>query len=416
MQDQPVRNQSSVYSLPRWSITQWLVDAGPDVPTDIRVALIQSLYGTLPIFAGGVINTIAVSVLIATRLPRPSMLAWAALEILLCGARLFVLILGHRAAARGRQTPTDVYILLGVLWAFSVGYGAFISVTSGDWVAATLACLSAAAMVGGICFRNFGAPRLVAVMILLSLGPCALGAVLSGEPILLIVAFQIPFYLVSMTIAAFRLNRLLVTTMQAERENEYRARHDALTGLSNRTGLLHALEARSPGKDRPLTLFYLDLDGFKTVNDSYGHAAGDQLLKVVASRLQRLVPPGDVVARIGGDEFVIISTTSERQDALRFGDSIIAGVSGTDYDVGDGIATIGVSIGIALLPQHGENLETLLRSADTALYDAKSRGGACCSIAAGPKPRVSSPSPVDGIDVCGMDGTSRQHLEAVQTR
>src|SRR3990167_9450630 len=101
MQDQVVRNQSSVYSLPRWSITRWLVDAGPDVPTDIRVALIQSLYGTLPIFAGGVINTIAVSVLIAMRLPRPAILLWAALEILLCAARLFVLIFGRRAASRG---------------------------------------------------------------------------------------------------------------------------------------------------------------------------------------------------------------------------------------------------------------------------------------------------------------------------
>src|SRR3546814_10525043 len=78
----------------------------------------------------------------------------------------------------------------------------FISVLSGDWVAATLACLSSAAMVGGIAFRNFAAPRLVALMILLSLGPCAVGGAMSGQPILLVATFQIPFYLVSMTIAA----------------------------------------------------------------------------------------------------------------------------------------------------------------------------------------------------------------------
>src|SRR3546814_5370645 len=101
----------------------------------------------------------------------------------------------------------------------------FISVLSGDWVAATLACLSSAAMVGGIAFRNFAAPRLVALMILLSLGPCAVGGAMSGQPILLVATFQIPFYLVSMTIAAFRLNRMLVATMRAEHANRHRARH-----------------------------------------------------------------------------------------------------------------------------------------------------------------------------------------------
>src|SRR3546814_6094828 len=75
-------------------------------------------------------------------------------------------------------------------------------------------------MVGGIAFRNFAAPRLVALMILLSLGPCAVGGAMSGQPILLVATFQIPFYLVSMTIAAFRLNRMLVATMRAEQRSE----------------------------------------------------------------------------------------------------------------------------------------------------------------------------------------------------
>src|SRR3546814_4681127 len=99
---------------------------------------------------------------------------------------LCVLVADRRAAAKGAPTSTDLYIWLSVLWAASVGYGTFISVLSGDWVAATLACLSSAAMVGGIAFRNFAAPRLVALMILLSLGPCAVGGAMSGQPILLV--------------------------------------------------------------------------------------------------------------------------------------------------------------------------------------------------------------------------------------
>lgn len=95
-----------------------------------------------------------------------------------------------------------------------------------------LASLSAAAMVGGICFRNFGAPRLAGTMILLSLGPIIPGAAFAGEPLFYIVYLQVPMYLAAMTAAAFRLNRMLITTMRAERENSHRAHHDALTGCS----------------------------------------------------------------------------------------------------------------------------------------------------------------------------------------
>jgi len=138
------------FSLPRWRFTTWLCYSGPDVPDDIRVALIGSLFGTLPIFAGGVLNTIAVSVAIALRDPSPAFIAWVVIEVVLCGARLILLVAAHRAARRGQPTFTDIYLLLGVLWGASVGYGAFISILSTDWVAATLSCLSAAAMVGGI--------------------------------------------------------------------------------------------------------------------------------------------------------------------------------------------------------------------------------------------------------------------------
>ncbi|MGO4672275.1 diguanylate cyclase [Bosea sp. 2YAB26] len=378
-----MNGQASSYSLPRWRLTRWLTDAGPDVPADIRVALIGSLYGTLPIFAGGVINTIAVSFLIAMRIPTLPFVLWCAFEILCCVTRLFVLLLAQTRARQGKETPTDLYILLGVAWAGGVGYGTFISLSSGDWVVATLACLSAAAMVGGICFRNYGAPRLAGVMIFLTLGACCFAAPFLGEPIMLIVFMQIPFYLFSMSRATRTLNKMLVTTMRAERENEFHARHDMLTGLSNRSGLTKALDAhfaRDAGQKR-LALIYLDLDGFKAVNDSYGHMAGDRLLQLVAERLRGMIRTGDLAARMGGDEFIVLSEQTEAAQLLGFGERLIREIS-RPYELDNKHeVTVGASVGIALAPDHGTDMMTLLAAADSALYQAKSRGKSRCMIA-----------------------------------
>jgi diguanylate cyclase (GGDEF)-like protein len=248
---------------------------------------------------------------------------------------------------------------------------------SGDWVAATLACLSAAAMVGGISFRNFAAPRLVAVMILLSLGPCAVAGILSGQRALWIVALQIPFYLISMTIAAFRLNRMLVATLRAERDNRHRAHHDDLTALLNRNGLQQAYNAlaAAPGQ-RHHALLYLDLDGFKAINDRFGHAAGDDILRTVASRLRTLAAPSDIIARIGGDEFILL-TPREPESALQFGRKIVSSIGGTD----DGL---GVSIGIAVSARGADDLQALMGRADAALYQAKATGVGCLLEGAAP--------------------------------
>jgi diguanylate cyclase (GGDEF)-like protein len=372
------------YSLPRWRATRWLAEAGPGVPKDIRKALIGGLFGSLPVFAGGVANTLIVAALIAARVQTAPFIAWVMLEIAICVARLIVLVAARRAAREQRDTPTDIYLVLGVAWSLSVGYGVFISLTSGDWVVATLACLSAAAMVGGICFRNFSAPRLAGAMILTSLGPVLPGALLAGEPLLYVVFAQIPMYLVAMSMAAFTLNRMLVVTMRAERENDHRARHDALTGLSNRSGLIDAVAARlaqADGAAQSHALLFLDLDGFKTVNDTFGHAAGDRLLTMVADRLGRAVRAGDVAARIGGDEFLVFAAGLSAEAALELGRRLICEVA-TSYDLGDGVsATVGVSVGVAMAPEQGADFGTLLAAADVALYEAKSNGKLRCCIA-----------------------------------
>lgn len=379
-----MNTQDRIYSLPNRRFTQWLVDPGRNVPPDIRVALLGGLFGSLPIFFGGIINTLLVAALITLRRPEPLFLLWLGLETLVCASRIVVLVSARRLALTAKPTPTDLYVVLALCWAGSVGYGTFISLTSGDWIAATLACLSAASMVGGICVRNFGAPRLSAAMVALSVGPCALAALFTQEPIFWLVLVQVPLYMTSMSMASYRLNRMLVSTMLAERENERQARQDSLTGLLNRYGLFRALDqavGRASQGAAEFAVLYLDLDGFKAVNDTYGHGTGDALLKQVSERLLALKPPGAEAGRIGGDEFVLLMRLEGDEDVRRFSDRIIDSVR-QPYDLQQGLPVfIGGSIGIALIPRHGADTAAVLHAADRALYLAKSAGKSRAAMA-----------------------------------
>jgi diguanylate cyclase (GGDEF)-like protein len=379
-----MQNKIRVYSLPHWRFTRWLVDTGPHVPRDIRMALIGGLFGSLPVFAGGIVNTLVVSAAITVRMPTAPFIAWLVFEIAICLARLIVLMNARRAALQHRETPTDLFLMLGVAWSAGVGYGVIVSMTSGDWIIATLACVSAAAMVAGICFRHFNAPRLAALMILLSLGPTLPGAALAGEPVLYVAFLQVPTYLLAMTLAAFKLNKLVIATMGAERENDYRARHDVLTGLPNRAGFAEIvgtnLAAEHHGGEK-FALLFLDLDDFKAVNDTYGHSAGDRLLKMVAGRVAHALRTTDVATRIGGDEFLVLAKVRTNEQAIEMGQRLIAAITSL-YDLGSSRSVkIGVSVGIAMAPEHGTNLDDLLTVADTALYEAKSKGKSRCCIA-----------------------------------
>ena len=300
--------QSGTYSAPTTRLAQWLVEPGAHVAREIRPQLVAGLFGTLVIFFGGVFNTIAVSSVAVIRHPTPAYIGWAAYEVLLGAIRLGVLRHAHRAARDGRPTPTDAYVLLALCWAAGVGYGGYMGLASGDWLLACITGISAAAMGGGIAFRNFYAPRLSAIMVALSFGPCGIAAALSHQPALWLLVPQVPVYIFGLGQAVYALNRMLVRTIAAERENDRRASHDQLTGLANRTGLERAIATwqQREERHRPLAFFYCDLDGFKTVNDRYGHGAGDTLLRMVAARLQTLAGDGGEAARIGGDEFVLL--------------------------------------------------------------------------------------------------------------
>lgn len=366
-----VSSRNEIYSLPRGKLARWLTEPGQDTPHEIRVALVGTLFGTLPIFFGGVSNTVAVAWVLACRHATLPFKCWLIAEIVVCAVRLATLTLSRRRAREGKSTPTDFYILLAPLWGATVGYGALVSAMSRDWVSATLAFLSAAAMVGGICFRNFAAPRLVAVMICLSLGPCCIGALLGGEPVLLLTLLQIPFYLFAMSAAARHLNAMLISTMKAERENSHRARHDALTGLLNRDGLFRAAGTTSASPLKAgMTVFFADLDGFKLINDAHGHKAGDMLLVQVASRLRMLASAGAWVARMGGDEFVIVDPQVDR--APRDWASLVTEAIERPFELAPGLqVSVGASVGFTTVAADDLDFDLVLRRADLAMYAVK---------------------------------------------
>ena len=159
---------------------------------------------------------------------------------------------------------------------------------------------------------------------------------------------------------------------QAEAKIMHMARHDALTNLPNRL-LFHDKMQQALNYGESLAVLFLDLDRFKSVNDSLGHSVGDALLVAVTERLQSVVRGVDTVARLGGDEFAIVQSGSRPTDATELAGKVIEALS-LPFEVLGHQVNIGTSIGIAMAPGDGREPDQLLRNADMALYRAKAEG------------------------------------------
>ena len=167
---------------------------------------------------------------------------------------------------------------------------------------------------------------------------------------------------------------------QIEHHNEVLeslALHDQLTGLANRrllTDRMSMAMAHARRNESAMAVVYLDLDGFKQLNDRLGHGAGDMLLKMVASRLVKMVRQEDTVARLGGDEFVLVLWhLAEPGYAATVARKVIEALS-QPFDIEGNAVSITTSAGVGIYPVHGEDADTLTKSADLALYEAKRAG------------------------------------------
>jgi len=165
--------------------------------------------------------------------------------------------------------------------------------------------------------------------------------------------------------------------IESENRLAYLAQFDPLTGLANRTLLADRFSqmiAQARRHGTPLAVLFIDLDSFKTVNDTLGHAGGDELLKEVALRLQATVREGDTVARISGDEFaIVLADMAQLEDAALVAQKVIDGLAAT-VDVSGKEVFVTASVGIAVFPSDGADADTLIDAADAAMYRAKESG------------------------------------------
>lgn len=162
-----------------------------------------------------------------------------------------------------------------------------------------------------------------------------------------------------------------------EKEIRYQALHDSMTGLPNRAHILERIASELPEHledGNKLGLLFIDLDGFKAINDERGHDAGDELLIAVAKRLKNAVRETDLVARYGGDEFLVMLPGIEATDQATVVAEKIVRRLGQKFRLESGPASIGASIGVAIFPDHGDTLDELLTLADDAMYAVKEAG------------------------------------------
>ena len=174
--------------------------------------------------------------------------------------------------------------------------------------------------------------------------------------------------------AAYR--RALKREREAQRRIEHLAHFDMVTGLPNRALLSDRLAqetSRARRSSRGFAVLMFDLDGFKAVNDTWGHGAGDRVLAIVGERARKCVRASDTVGRLGGDEFLAILPETGIDGALGVADKLREALR-EPYDLGKAQAHLSASVGVSLFPDHGSDPEALLRAADAALYRAKREG------------------------------------------
>lgn len=358
------------------TLSQWLA---PPVPAHIHAALQQAQYQSVrkqvPMLLGvAAINTaILMAVCAHEGLPLRNY-AWMSVLIGYCAVRILFWTRQWRGAPSADRIPRllrmNVIAALGMISVLGL-------LTSVTFAAGTFQSMLLVPMSLG-----FGAASIAHC--LYTLRPAAIGTIIMGMgPSSLTMLAVGPFEAQMLGVAMFSVGMLmirfvvqqydqLINNLELAEENRRLAHVDSLTGLANRRAVMAALdEAAQDGEGFGVAL--IDLDGFKAVNDTHGHAAGDALLRTVATRLETAVAAPDLVGRLGGDEFIVILRNApDDADLARRGNGLLIALC-RPVTLGDRPVRFGASLGFARHDPAAGDIESMLHAADEALYAAKRR-------------------------------------------
>jgi diguanylate cyclase (GGDEF)-like protein len=290
---------------------------------------------------------------------------------------------GRNAARRSARDMEILYEIGAFSYAFLAGLLAALTIydTSVGHIQ-TLMVTYALVYGVGISARNAGRPFIAVGQLVLAALPIIVVGPIVGGLVFYVLSVTMLFVIVGVTSITFNVFRTLREQIIAAEESarlaekmREQARTDVVTGMLNRAGLNHELVEllmRLP-EGKKLALFWLDLDRFKEINDTLGHAVGDGVLCEVGRRIVDTVPEGAVVARFGGDEFIAACVTDDRADCEQLASALIGDISRPCRIDGHRVSC-GASMGVALLPDDGPDIETIMQGADLALYHAKVQG------------------------------------------
>ncbi|QQC66477.1 putative bifunctional diguanylate cyclase/phosphodiesterase [Paraburkholderia ginsengisoli] len=372
------------FSEPRSPFFKWVVSSAQELSAENRQILLAHLFTRTSAIIFAAICEISVCATAFYLYPIALYAAWGIAVVILLIVRLGLIWLCRKRSAQDRPTPTSAFLLASLLWSVLFGFGTLLCNISGDPTLFLLGNVCAVGVIGGLAGRNAGTPRLAMLQITFILGLLAVGAAMSPGNGKLVLLFQAPFCAAGFFNVALRSNRDTVALLLA-RESAHRLAHqDSLTGLPNRARiselLLERTEVGALRQNPSFAVLLIDLDGFKAINDSLGHAAGDQILQEAAIRLREILPGGGLVGRLAGDEFVAISDgTVQVRDVRVLADRIVKTLA-RPFVLTEALVHIGASVGVSLYPEHAKTGPQLLICADRALYAVKRSGKSAFAI------------------------------------
>ena len=373
---------------PLWrKLTSVFPRPGTDAPDErVRRTLVRTLYTQPSTLAIGAFNGIAASGIAAyTSQSYPLVVASLVLSVIAVVRVWAAYALSADDDGQSTSLLEITYEIGAFSYALALGMIAAITLVVNAPASVEVLLIANATCYGvAICARNAGRPTIALGQLFLVCAPIISAAIyMSSLPYIALAATMVLLLpaMASITMNLFR--ELRNSIREAERNAELAdkmrilARTDVVTGLCNRAGLNHELVERFMAlpDGQKAALFWIDLDRFKEVNDLLGHATGDRLLAEIATRLREASPPDAVIARFGGDEFVVFCEVGTRQDAERIASEVHAEIM-RPVRIDGNRMEVRASLGVSVLPDDGDDADKLMQSADLALYHAKANGRA----------------------------------------